>query len=112
MKNRLTYIPIEIAEQFNDFIIKKDVQILDTIKARTHDYNTLSLIKLLYQLHKAPMNFSELYLKSNIRMKKSFLNYLRFCVNYNFISKINIGANSIYSITTKGKTMLGLFMNK
>ena len=112
MKNRLTYIPIELAEQFNDFIIKKDVRILDAIKARTHDYNTLSLIKLLYQLRKTPMKFSELYLKSNIRMKKSFLNYLHFCVNYNFISKINIGTNSIYSITDKGNIMLGLFMTK
>lgn len=112
MKSRLTYIPIEIAEQFNDFIIQKDIQVLDAIKARTRDYNTLSLIKLLYQLRKNTMTFSELYSKSKIRMKKSFLNYLHFCIDYNFVIKNNIKSNSIYSITDKGITMLELFINK
>lgn len=108
----MTYIPIEIAEQFSDFIIKRDVRVLDAIKARTRDYNTLSLIKLLYQLRKKSMTFSELYSKSKIRMKKSFLNYLHFCASYNFVVKQNVGINSIYSITDKGITMLELFLRK
>ena len=45
MKARLTYIPIEVADQFEDFIIKRDEQILDAVKARTRDYSTLSLLK-------------------------------------------------------------------
>ena len=112
MKARLTYVPVEVAEQFEDFIIKKDEQILDAVKARTKDYSTLSLLKLLYQLRGSPMTFSGLYSKSKIRMKKSFLNYLHLCMDYNFIKKEPVGSNMIYSITDKGRTMLNLFMNK
>jgi len=112
MRARLTYIPVEVADQFEDFIIKRDIQILDAVKARTRDYSTLSLLKLLYQLRGNPMTFSDLYSKSKIRMKKSFLNYLHLCVDYNFIQKEAVGSNMIYSITDKGRTMLNLFIHK
>lgn len=112
MRARLTYIPIEVADQFEDFIIKRDEQVLDAVKARARDYSTLSLLKLLYQLRGNPMTFSDLYSKSKIRMKKSFLNYLHLCVDYNFIRKESVGPNVIYSITDKGRTMLELFMQK
>ena len=112
MRARLTYIPIEVADQFEDFIITRDVQVLDAVKARTRDYSTLSLLKLLYQLRGNPMTFSDLYSKSKIRMKKSFLNYLHLCVNYNFVQKEAMGSNMIYSITDKGRTMLNLLIHK
>ncbi len=112
MKTRLTYVPIEVADQFDDFIITRAERVLDAVKARTRDYSTLSLLKLLYQLRGNPMTFSNLYSKSKIRMKKSFLNYLRLCVDYNFIKKEPVGPNVIYSITDKGRTMLNLFMQK
>ena len=112
MRARLTYIPIEVAEQFDDFIIERNEQILNTVKARTKDFSTLSLLKLLYQVKTREMSFSELYSKSNIRMKKSFLNYLHLCLNYNFMEKHAVGPNMIYSITEKGQTMLELFMQK
>ena len=109
MRARLTYVPIEVADQFNDFIIQRDEQVLDTVKARTKDFSTLSLLKLLYQIRTNSMTFSELYPKSNIRMKRSFLNYLDLCINYDFITKKPMGQNVIYSITEKGITMLNLF---
>jgi len=112
MKSRLTYVPIEVADQFDDFIITRAEQVLDAVKARTRDYSTLSLLKLLYQLRGNPLTFSNLYSKSKIRMKKSFLNYLRLCVDYNFIKKEPVGPNVIYSITDKGRTMLNLFIDK
>ena len=109
MRARLTYVPVEVADQFNDFIIKRDEQVLDAVKARTKDFSTLSLLKLLYQIRTNSMTFSELYSKSNIRMKRSFLNYLDLCINYNFITKKPMGQNVIYTITEKGTTMLNLF---
>ena len=112
MKARLTYIPIEVADQFEDFIITRGEQVLDAVKARTRDFSTLSLIKLLYQLRCGPITFSELYMKSKIRMKKSFLNYLHLCVNYNFVTRTESGSNVIYAITDKGLTMLNLFLQK
>ncbi len=112
MKTRLTYVPIEVADQFDDFIITRAERVLDAVKARTRDYSTLSLLKLLYQLRGNPLTFSNLYSKSKIRMKKSFLNYLRLCVDYNVIKKEPVGPNVIYSITDKGRTLLNLFINK
>ena len=112
IRTRLTYVPLEVADQFEDFIIKRDVQVLDAVKAKTKDYSTLSLLKLLYQLKGNSMTFSELYSKSKIRMKKSFLNYLHLCVDYRFIEKEAVGPNMIYSITDKGRTMLNLFIQK
>ena len=112
MKARLTYVPLEVAEQFEDFIIKREEQVLDAVKARTRDFSTLSLLKLLYQLKGNPMTFSNLYSKSKIRMKRSFLNYLHLCVDYNFIEKETVGPNVIYTITDKGRLMLNLFMQK
>ena len=110
MRSRLTYVPIEVADQFSDFIIQREEQVLDAVKARTRDYSTLSLLKLLYQLRNNSMTFSDLYNKSKIRMKKSFLNYLHLCLNYKFITKKPVGPNVIYSITENGTTMLDLFM--
>ena len=110
MRARLTYIPIEVADQFDDFIIQRDEQVLGAVKARTRDYSTLSLLKLLYQIRNNSMTFSDLYSKSKIRMKKSFLNYLHLCLNYKFITKKPVGPNMIYSITENGTTMLDLFM--
>lgn len=109
MKTRMTYIPLEVAEQFSDFIITRDEQVLDSVKTRARDFSTISLLKLLYQLKCNPMTFSDLYTKSNIRMKRSFLNYLHLCVKYNFVTKMAVGSNMVYSITDKGRTMLNLF---
>ena len=112
MRARLTYVPVDVADQFDDFIIQRCEQVLNTVKARTKDFSTLSLLKLLYQVKTKEMSFSELYSKSNIRMKKSFLNYLHLCINYNFLEKNAVGPNMIYSITEKGQTMLELFILK
>ena len=108
----MTYIPVEVADQFSDFIITREEQVLDAVKARTRDFSTISLLKLLYQLKCNSMTFSDLYIKSNIRMKRSFLNYLHLCVKYSFVTKIAVRSNMIYSITDKGRTMLDLFMQK
>ena len=112
MKARLTYVPLEVADQFEDFIIKREEQVLDAVKARTRDFSTLSLLKLLYQLKGNPMTFTNLYSKAKIIFKRSFFNYLHLCVNYNFIEKEAVGPNVIYTITDKGRLMLNLFMQK
>lgn len=112
MKTRMTYLPVEIADQFSDFIIKRDEQVLDAVKTRTRDFSTISILKLLYQLRFSPMTFSDLYLKSNIRMKRSFLNYLDLCMTYNFIRKEPLGPNMLYFITEKGRALLDLFSQK
>lgn len=66
MKSRMTYISVEVADHFSDFIIKRDEQVLDAVKTRARDFSTISILKLLYQLRCSPMTFSDLYVKSNI----------------------------------------------
>lgn len=108
----MTYLPVEVADKFSDFIIKRDEQVLDAVKTRARDFSTISILKLLYQLRYSPMTFSDLYVKSNIRMKRSFLNYVDLCMTYNFIRKEPFGANMVYFITDKGRTLLDLFVQK
>jgi len=71
MRARLTYVPIDVADQFEDFIIQREELVLDAVKARTRDYSTLSLLKLLYQLRNNSITFSDLYAKSKIRKIKT-----------------------------------------
>jgi predicted transcriptional regulator len=112
MKARLTYIPVDVADRLDDFIITRNEKVLDAVKTRARDFSMLSLLKLLYQLNSGSMNFSDLYTSSKIRMKRSFLNYLRLCLDYNFVTKEPAGAHMIYSITEKGRMMLNMFMLK
>ena len=112
MKARLTYIPLEVADQFSDFIISRDAQVLDAVRARARDFSTLTVIKLLYQINCRPMTFSDLYASSKIRMKRSFLNYLHFCVDYNFVKRETRESSVYYTITERGKIMLNLFLQK
>lgn len=112
IRPRMTYVPLEVADRFGDFIVRRDEQILDAVKARTRDYNVLSLLKLLYQLRGSPMTFSDLYSKSKIRMKKSFLSYLRLCLGHGLVCKEHVGHNVVYSLTEKGSLQLDLFMDK
>jgi len=106
----LTYVPIDVADQFSDFIIKRVELVLDAVKARTRDYSTLSFLNLIYHFRINSITFSDLYNKSKIRMKKSFLNYLHLCLDYHFVTKKPVGPNVIYTITENGTTMLNLFM--
>ena len=54
MRARLTYVPLEVAERFEGFIIQRDEQVLDAVRAKTKEFSTLSLLKLLYQLNSNP----------------------------------------------------------
>jgi len=110
MRARLTYVPIEVADQFDDFIIQRNEQVLDAVKARTRDYSTLSHLKLLYQVRYNSITYSDMYAKSKIRKKRTKLTYLHLCHDYKFITKKSVGPNVIYSITENGTTMLNLFM--
>ncbi len=112
LKPRMTYVPVEIASRLDDFIISRSGEALDAVMARTHDYNTLSVLKLLYVLHGSPATFSELYAGSKIRMKKSFMRYLRFCINYGFVEKSGTYLDTVYTITARGSVMLGLFLGE
>jgi len=110
MKKRLTYVPNEIIEAMPDMAIKSfkvNNTNSDVSKLKTHQFDILSLLKLLNVPKKyGYVGFTTLYLNSQIRMKKSFLNYLHFAVNHNFLSKNSFRE---YGLTGNGKNLLKLF---
>ena len=110
MKKRLTYVPNEIIEAMPDMAIKSfkvNNTNSDVSKLKTHQFDILSLLKLLNVPKKyGYVGFTTLYLNSQIRMKKSFLNYLHFAVNHNFLTKNGFRE---YGLTGNGKNLLKLF---
>jgi hypothetical protein len=109
MKKRLTYVPNEIIEAMPDMAIKSfkvNNTNSDVSKLKTHQFDILSLLKLLNVAKYGPVRFSHFYKNSQIRMKKSFLNYLHFAVNHNFLSKNSF---LVYGLTGNGKNLLKLF---
>ena len=110
---RLTYVPNEIIEAIPDIAIKPfraNNTNSDVSKLKTHQFDILSLLKLLNVAKTHPVRFSYFYKNSQIRMKKSFLNYLHFAVNHNFLVR-SVQWNSVirYNITDNGKNLLKLF---
>lgn len=112
IRPRMTYVPLNMAKHVDDFIIVRGEEILGAVKARAKEYDTLSLLKLLYQLQACPKSFTVLYEESKIKMKRSFLKYLNLCVEYNFVKRDASGPGVTYELTEKGRTMLALFMEK
>ena len=114
MKKRLTYVPNEIIEAIPEIVIKPFLDTgSDVSKLKTRQFDILSLLKLLNVAKYGPVRFSSFYKNSQIRMKKSFLNYLHFAVNHNFLVKgrwQNLQTYPMeYHITDNGKNLLKLF---
>ena len=113
MKKRLTYVPNEIIEAIPEIVIKPFLDTgSDVSKLKTRQFDILSLLKLLNVAKTHPVRFSYFYKNSQIRMKKSFLNYLHFAVSHNFLVKVRWGLESYpmeYHITDNGKNLLKLF---
>ena len=114
MKKRLTYVPNEIIEAIPEIVIKPFLDTgSDVSKLKTRQFDILSLLKLLNVAKYGPVRFSSFYKNSQIRMKKSFLNYLHFAVSHNFLVKgrwQNLQTYPMeYHITDNGKNLLKLF---
>lgn len=70
----------------------------------------INLLKFLYPLSQESHNFSELYIESGIRMKRSFLNYVDLALELELVTKQKIAIQEVeYKITDKGRILLGIF---
>lgn len=112
MGTRLTHVPIDLVDHIPSFIASRDSQIANSVLVRTHNCSTLSLIKALYAIRNSPLSSSEYYRRSEIRLKRSFLAYVAICIDNGFITKSKSNTNTIYAITTKGQSVLELFVQK
>jgi len=54
MRARLTYVPLEVAERFEGFIIQRDEQVLDAVRAKTKDFSTFSLLETIVSIKFKP----------------------------------------------------------
>jgi len=109
-KGRTTMtIQNDIMQAFPYFIKESQEISITSSRIRIRQFSVITIIKLLSALNHYDMSMSELYRMSNIIMKRSYLNYLKMCVNFGFMEKQNRGQYSYYHITEKGKTLLDLF---
>ena len=121
MKKRLTYVPKGIIKAIPSMMIeRKNTSSTDNIlKIKTRQFDILAILKLLYAVKNKPLGFSRLYEKSQIRMKKSFLNYLHLVSSRGFIIKTQLEKQQYmlenprervsYHLTDDGKNLLKLF---
>lgn len=121
LKRRFGYLDKELVEQLPSFVIEEIDSTHYFVLARLKGFSVLTLLKLLYPLKKhRDLSFSELYYCSGIRMKSSFLNYLNFCKEFEFVTRKAIKkrfkqkGDSIveYNITDKGRQFMALFFKK
>jgi len=99
----------------------------NTMRHKSFLHNSLRLdgiTKLLHIVSTNPMYFSELFINSKIKFKASFLKYLRYCVENDFITKFPVSKKNLpdrycglkqtsqhymfYKTTDKGKEFLNL----
>jgi len=121
LKPRLEYLDKELVEKLPSFVIEEVDTTTNFVRGRLKGLSILNLIKILYPIMKSPdLSFSELYYCSGIRMKHSFLSYLNFCKQFEFVTRTGIKRrfkqkhDSIvqYNITDKGRTFLNLFLKQ
>ena len=109
-ESKMTYVPLEVAERFEGFIIQRDEQVLDAVRAKTKDFSTL-FYEITVSINSNPMTFSDCIQKSKIRMKKSFLNYLHFC-RIQIHEKERVGSNVIIPLQTKEENVRIITINE
>jgi len=109
-KIRPSYIKTEILESYPWIKGEKVGNTLDYTKIKsTSDYTILSIIKILFPISKQEINYTNLYRHSGIRLKKSFLYNLRFCLDHKLVTKRAESVQRFYKITDKGFDFLRLF---
>lgn len=99
----------DLMKAFPYFIKESQNVTSNSSRVWTKDFSVITILKLLSPVNHCDMTMSELYRASNIAMKRSYLNYLRMCVNFELLTKESRHSYSYYHITEKGKIFLELF---
>lgn len=107
-----TYLPLDAADDLERFIIRREYTIGNSVRARTRNYDTLGILKLLYQLRGGRMTSSELFASSMFRMRRSFREYLDLCIDYGFVRPERVRKRTLYAITDRGWGLLRAFVSR
>lgn len=112
-RKRITYFDEGFLEDFPWVAGKVEGKSVGKIKMYpTTDYVLPNLLKLLHTVSSGSKTFSEVYQKSGMRHKASFLKYLHFCEEMNFLGKNyhqNDERSNEYFLTESGRELLNLF---
>lgn len=99
----------QLAEAYPEYIIEYNRINSLSVICRTRDYSMFNIIKILYTLRcRGSMTFSNLGRDCKIIMKKSYLNYLHYCQDREWVERKEIPPNVYYSLTDKGRNFLEL----
>lgn len=101
----------QLVEDHPYFILELGEKSLDNTRVRPRNFSIIQTIRMLESLKDKEESYAKLFRKTNWGMKKSFINYIHFCLNFNLIKKERVGHFMIYNITEKGKIFLDLFKN-
>lgn len=112
-KQRTIKIHNIIIDSYPYFILSKTEKNLTHSRIRPKDFSIIQIIKTLECLTTGDKTFSHFFKCSNFGLRKSFINYINFCIAFGFIEKEKLGLNrnssTIYHIKEKGKIFLDLF---
>lgn len=84
-------------------------------RIRPRDFSIIQIIKILECLTTGEKSFCHFFKCSNFGLKRSFINYVNLCIDFNFIGKEKTGdkrnSPTEYYLKEKGKIFLDLFKN-
>ena len=101
----------QLPETYPYLIMELGDRSLNYTRVRPKNFTIIQVIRLLDCLIDGDISYARLFRKSGWGMKKSFINYIHFCVHFRLIKKEKVGQYMIYSLSEKGKIFLDLFKN-
>ena len=101
---KATYLPLGAVDDLDRSVVG------NSVRARTRNYDTLSILKLLCQLRGGKMTYTELFISSMFRLRGSFQEYLNLCLDCGFVESERVRKRTLYAITGRGWDLLRAFI--
>ena len=101
----------ELVESYPYFISELIDQSLNYTRVKQKDFSIIQILRLLECLNDGEESYAKLFRRTGWGLKKSFINYMHFCLHFHLTKKERLGHFMMYSLTEKGKIFLDLFRN-
>jgi hypothetical protein len=114
IRRRHSMVDPDFMDQFPYFLLKMHKQKPNGImETSLKEFKLTTLLKLIFPLRNSErLTWSDLFHKSNIIMKRSFLNYVGLCKEFDLITSIPEGPRVFYYLTPKGNAFYSIFQNR
>lgn len=101
----------QFTEAYPYFILELGDKSLNYTRVRPKNFSIIQILRLLDCLVDGDISYAKLFRRSGWGMKKSFINYIHFCIHFKLITKEKVDQYMIYNLTEKGKIFMDLFKN-